>query len=90
MEQQVQTVKKRSRKVGRVVSSAMQKSVVVAVDRLVQHPLYGKTIRRTSTFMAHDENDECKPGDKVEIEECRPLSKRKRWTVAKILEKAKE
>ena len=73
-----------------MVSSAMQKSVVVAVDRLVQHALYGKTIRRTSTFMAHDENNECKVGDKVRIMETRPLSKRKRWIVQEILEKAKE
>ncbi len=73
-----------------MVSSAMQKSVVVAVDRLVEHPLYGKTIRRTSTFMAHDENNECKVGDKVRIMETRPLSKRKRWIVQEILEKAKE
>ena len=72
------------------MSSAMQKSVVVAVDRLVAHPLYGKTIRRTSTFMAHDENNECKVGDKVRITETRPLSKRKRWIVQEILERAKE
>lgn len=84
------TRKKRATKVGRVVSSAMQKSIVVAVDRLVRHPFYGKTIRRTSKFMAHDENNECKPGDKVLIEETRPLSRRKRWMVRGILEKAKE
>ncbi len=88
MEQQV--TQRRNEKVGHVVSSAMQKSVVVAVDRLVQHALYGKTIRRTSTFMAHDENNECKVGDKVRIMETRPLSKRKRWIVQEILEKAKE
>lgn len=82
--------KRRHTKVGRVVSNAMQKSVVVAVDRLVRHPLYGKTIRRTSTFMAHDESNECNVGDKVRIEETRPLSKRKRWIVREILERAKE
>jgi small subunit ribosomal protein S17 len=89
MEQQV-TKGKRNTKVGRVTSNAMQKSVVVAVDRLVQHPLYGKTVRRTSTFMAHDEKNDCKVGDKVVIEECRPLSKRKRWMVKEILERAQE
>lgn len=87
--QQEAKKKKRSTKLGRVVSDAMQKSVVVTVDRLVRHPFYGKTIRRTSRFMAHDENDECKIGDKVMIEETRPLSKRKRWTVREVVERAK-
>ncbi len=90
MEQQQESRGKRITKVGHVISAAMQKSVVVSVDRLVQHPLYGKTIRRTSTFMAHDENNECKVGDKVRIVESRPLSRRKRWIVEQILEKAKE
>lgn len=88
MEQQGQT-RKRATKVGRVVSNAMQKSVLVAVDRLFQHPFYGKTIRRTTKFMAHDRDDSCGVGDKVKIEETRPLSKRKRWVVREILEKAK-
>lgn len=83
-------MKRRNTKVGRVVSNAMQKSVVVAVDRLVRHPLYVKTIRRTSKFMAHDEGNECSVGDKVLIEESRPISKRKRWIVREILEKTKE
>lgn len=73
-----------------MISNAMQKSVVVAVDRLVRHRLYGKTIRRTSKFMAHDENNACRVGDKVLIQETRPLSKRKRWIIREILEKAKE
>lgn len=81
---------RRNMKVGRVVSNSMHKSVVVAVDRRVKHPLYGKTIRRTSKFMAHDEENQCAVGDKVQIQECRPLSKRKRWTVQQILEKAEE
>jgi small subunit ribosomal protein S17 len=89
MEQQV-TKGKRNTKVGHVTSNAMQKSVVVAVDRLVRHPLYGKTVRRTSTFMAHDETNECRVGDKVLIVESRPLSKRKRWVVQEILEKTRE
>jgi small subunit ribosomal protein S17 len=80
----------RAIRVGRVVSNAMDKSVVVAVDRLVKHPLYKKTLRRTSKFMAHDAENVCGVGDQVRIEECRPLSKRKRWIVREILEKAKE
>lgn len=79
----------RNSKVGRVVSDKMDKSVVVAVDRLVEHPLYKKTIRLTSKFMAHDEENGCTVGDRVRIEETRPLSKRKRWIVREILEKAK-
>jgi small subunit ribosomal protein S17 len=67
----------------------MDKSVVVAVDRRFQHALYGKTIRRTSKFMAHDEENACQVGDKVTIEETRPLSKRKRWIVREIVEKTK-
>ncbi len=83
------TSTKRATKVGRVVSSSMEKSVVVAVDRLVKHRLYKKTIRRTSRFMAHDESNECHVGDKVRIEETRPLSKRKRWLVKEVIQKAK-
>ena len=81
--------KSKPTKVGRVVSDKMQRSVTVAVDRLVTHPIYRKTIRRTSKFMAHDENNECHIGDKVRIVESRPLSKRKRWVVDEILERAK-
>lgn len=80
---------RKNTRVGRVVSNGMDKSVVVAVDRLVEHPLYGKTIRRTSKFMAHDEQNVCGIGDQVKIEECRPLSKRKRWIVKEVLEQAK-
>ena len=82
--------RRRSTKVGHVVSQAMDKSVVVAVHRLVEHPLYGKTIRRTSKFMVHDEANECNVGDRVSIEETRPLSKRKRWIVREIIAKAEE
>jgi small subunit ribosomal protein S17 len=73
---------------GVVVSDKMQKSVVVAVERRVQHDVYGKTQKRTSTFLAHDERDEAKVGDKVAIAETRPLSRRKRWTVTRVLERA--
>ncbi len=90
MEQQATARTRRATKTGRVVSNAMDKSVVVAVDRLVKHPFYGKTIRRTSKFMAHDETNQCRVGDKVRIRESRPLSKRKRWIVEHVLEQAKE
>ena len=73
---------------GVVVSAKMQKSVVVAVERRVQHPVYGKTQKRTSTFLAHNENDEAKMGDKVAIAETRPLSRRKRWAVTRVVERA--
>jgi small subunit ribosomal protein S17 len=73
---------------GVVVSDRMQKSVVVSVERRVQHPVYGKTQKRTSTFLAHNEGDEAKLGDRVEITETRPLSKRKRWAVTRVIEKA--
>ena len=81
---------RRNRKVGIVVSNAMQKSVVVAVSLQVPHPLYKKFLRRTHKFMAHDEENQCHVGDKVEIEETRPLSRRKRWVVRQILSRATE
>jgi small subunit ribosomal protein S17 len=73
---------------GVVVSDRMQKSVVVAVERRVQHAVYGKFQKRTSTFLAHDEKDEAKVGDKVAIKEKRPLSRRKRWAVTRVIERA--
>ena len=73
---------------GVVVSDRMQKSVVVAVERRVQHAVYGKTQKRTSTFLAHDEQDAAKVGDRVAIMETRPMSRRKRWAVTRIIEKA--
>jgi len=75
---------------GIVVSDKMQKTVKVAIERQVRDPLYGKTSKRTSTFLAHDEKNEAKVGDKVAITETRPLSARKRWIVTSIVEKAKE
>jgi small subunit ribosomal protein S17 len=75
---------------GVVVSDKMNKTVKVAIERQIRDPLYGKTQRRTSTFLAHDENNEAKMGDRVAIAETRPLSRRKRWTVTSIVEKAKE
>jgi small subunit ribosomal protein S17 len=76
----------RTQKIGRVVSDKMEKTVVVAVDSVRRHPLYRKRITRTSKFLAHDEQNACKPGDIVRIEETRPLSKRKRWIVREIVE----
>ncbi len=75
---------------GVVVSDKMQKTVKVAIERQVRDGLYGKIQRRTSTFLAHDEKGEAKIGDRVAITETRPLSRRKRWTVVSIVEKAKE
>ncbi|WP_258358902.1 30S ribosomal protein S17 [Moorella sulfitireducens (nom. illeg.)] len=79
----------RKTRVGNVVSDKMDKTVVVAVESRVRHPLLGKIIRRTKKFKAHDEKNECRIGDKVKIMETRPLSKEKRWRVVEILEKAK-
>ena len=73
---------------GVVVSGRMQKSVVVAVERRVQHELCGKFQKRTSTFLAHNENDDAKVGDKVAIVETRPMSRRKRWTVTRVIQRA--
>lgn len=75
---------------GRVISNRMDKTVTVAVERLVRHPLYGKYIRRTTKLHAHDEDNRCQPGDRVVIEECRPLSKMKSWRLVKVLERTAE
>lgn len=74
---------------GRVVSDKMDKSIVVAIERMVKHPIYGKYIKRTTKLHAHDETNQCGLGDTVEIRECRPLSKKKSWTLVEVLEKAK-
>lgn len=78
----------RTQKVGKVVSDKMDKTVVVAVDFVRRHPLYHKRMTRTSKFFAHDENGTCKIGDTVRIEECAPMSKRKRWIVREVIERA--
>jgi small subunit ribosomal protein S17 len=75
---------------GTVVSDKMDKTVVVAVERKVRHEVYGKTQRKTSKFVAHDEKNEAKAGDTVVIVESRPLSKRKRWSLVRIVERAAE
>jgi small subunit ribosomal protein S17 len=76
-------------RVGRVVGEAMDKTVVVSVVDLKQHPLYRKVVRRSVKFKAHDEQNECHVGDRVRIMETRPLSKQKRWRVVEIVEKAR-
>lgn len=78
----------RKKRVGRVVSDKMDKSVVVAIDRIVKHSVYKKYVRRRSKCVAHDEKNACGVGDKVMIIETRPLSKTKRWRVCEIMEKA--
>jgi small subunit ribosomal protein S17 len=79
----------RKTRVGKVVSDKMDKTIVVAIEDNVQHPLYKKIIKRTYKLKAHDENNECGIGDKVEVMETRPLSKDKRWRLVRVLEKAK-
>lgn len=74
--------------VGRVTSNKMDKTVVVLVERSVRHPLYGKVIRRTKKYKAHDENNECQIGDQVCIVESRPMSREKRWRVVEIVKRA--
>lgn len=79
----------RKEKVGKVVSNKMEKSITVAVERKVKHAMYGKFMKKTKKFMAHDETNQCGIGDIVKISETRPLSKNKRWRLVEILEKAK-
>ncbi|TND09690.1 MAG: small subunit ribosomal protein S17 [Bacteroidetes bacterium] len=83
------TRKDRKEKVGVVTSNKMTKSIVVAVERKVKHAKYGKFVKKTSTFMAHDEKNECNIGDTVRITETRPLSKSKCWRLVEIVERAK-
>jgi small subunit ribosomal protein S17 len=80
---------RRKVRVGVVVSDAMDKTVVVRIDRQVRHPLYGKTIRRSSKLTAHDEANDAHVGDTVRVTETRPLSKTKRWRIVEVLERAK-
>jgi len=79
----------RKERVGKVVSNKMQKSISVAIDRKVKHPIYGKFMKKTTKLMAHDEKNEAGIGDTVRIMETRPLSKNKRWRLVEIVEKAK-
>jgi small subunit ribosomal protein S17 len=81
--------KERKEKIGLVSSNSMDKSIVVTVERRVQHPMYGKFVKKSSKFIAHDEGNTCNIGDKVSIMETRPMSKKKCWRLIKIIEKAK-
>ena len=80
---------RRKTRVGIVVSDKMDKTVVVATEEIVRHSLYGKAVKRTKKIKVHDENNECRVGDKIRIMETRPLSKDKRWRLVEIVEKAK-
>lgn len=82
--------KKRQEKVGIVTSNKMQKTVVVTVERQIIHPFYKRVVRHSKRFLAHDEKNECRPGDRVRIQETRPVSRRKRWRVVEIVNKAVE
>ncbi len=81
--------KQRKQRVGVVTSNKMTKTITVSVERRLRHPIYGKFVKKTKKFMAHDESAECQIGDVVKIMETRPLSKRKRWRLVEVLEKAK-
>ncbi len=88
MSEQPQTRNIRKTRVGVVVSDKMDKTCVVAVERIVRHKLYGKRVRRTKKYKVHDEQNQCRIGDRVRIMETRPLSKDKRWRVVEILQRA--
>ena len=75
-------------KIGIVVSDKMEKTAVIKVENRYPHPIYGKTVVKTIKYLIHDENSECNIGDQVLVQECRPLSKRKRWILAKVLSKS--
>jgi small subunit ribosomal protein S17 len=79
----------RRERIGVVVSSNMEKSIVISVKQKIKHPIYGKFVNKTSRFMAHDEENTCNVGDTVKISETRPLSKNKRWRLVEIIERAK-
>ena len=81
--------KDRKERIGVVTSNKMEKSIVVAIERKVKHELYGKFLKKTSKFIAHDENNTCNEGDTVKIMETRPLSKNKNWRLVEIIERAK-
>lgn len=85
-----EVVKKQiKQRVGVVTSDKMDKSITVVVERKLMHPIYGKFVKKSKKFMVHDEQNECKEGDTVKIQEARPLSRRKRWSLVEIIERAK-
>lgn len=79
---------RKTTKIGMVVSNAMEKTIVIRVESVVMHPLYQRFVRRSRKFTAHDETNTCKIGDKVQITECRPISRTKRWRVERVIERA--
>ncbi|WKN42262.1 30S ribosomal protein S17 [Tunicatimonas pelagia] len=87
MEQKERNLRKE--RIGQVLSNKMEKSITISVERKVKHPIYGKFVRKTTKFLAHDENNDCGIGDTVRIMETRPLSKNKRWRLVEIIERAK-
>jgi small subunit ribosomal protein S17 len=87
MEQQTKTKRTLT---GQVVSTKMDKTIAVVIERRVEHPIYKKYMRKSTKLLAHDENSECKEGDTVAIEECRPLSKRKAWRLQRVITRAAE
>lgn len=87
--QEAQVAKMRKTRVGVVSSNSMDKSITVLVERKLRHPIYGKFVKKSKKFMVHDEKNDCNVGDTVKITESRPLSKRKRWSLVEILERAK-
>ena len=88
MNEQVTNPKAKRKIIGRVVSNKMDKTVSVAIERLVKHPVVGKYMRRTTKLLAHDESNDCNIGDRVAIAECRPKAKNKSWTVVDVVERA--
>ena len=89
MTEQTATTQSKRTVTGKVVSDKMDKSITVAIERKVKHPMYGKYMSRTTKLMAHDENNEAKAGDTVSLSECRPRSKRKAWELVSVLEQAR-
>ncbi|MEL6635443.1 MAG: 30S ribosomal protein S17 [Bacteroidota bacterium] len=82
-------IKFKKQRIGVVASTSMDKSITVVIERKLRHPIYGKYVKKTKKFMAHDENNDSRVGDTVRITESRPLSKRKRWRLIEIIERAK-
>ena len=87
MSETTKKISKKSNIIGKVVSASMDKSISVAVERRIKHPLYNKYISKTTKIMAHDQNNDCKVGDTVSINETRPISKRKSWALSEIIKK---
>jgi len=88
-QEQVQIQKNKKTRIGIVTSTKMDKSITVSIERKLRHPIYGKFVKKTKKFVAHDELNDCNEGDLVKIIESRPLSKRKRWRLTEIIERAK-